>query len=76
VVQTEPADSVSQASYQPSFRSKSQASNIQIDVEARLRAANQGKVVGMTSAEWNHTVQNDYQEWRREEAQKQQRLQQ
>ena len=42
-------------------RSKSSdLSNTLIDVDAQIRAGNQGKVIGMTSAEWNQTVQKNY----------------
>ena len=40
-----------------SYSSKtSDVSNVLIDVDAQIRAGNQGKVIGMTSAEWNQTV--------------------
>lgn len=43
-------------------------------MDASIIAQNQGKVIGMTSAEWNDNVQKSYNKWTMEEREKAQRL--
>lgn len=41
-----------------------------IDVDAQIIQGNQGKVIGMTNAEWSHTVNKNYSKWSMEERDK------
>ena len=41
-----------------------------IDCDQQIVTANQGKVIGMTSAEWNQQVQKNYSKWVHEEKEK------
>lgn len=63
----------SQVSKKSFARSRSEVSYL--DVDQQIITGNQGKVIGMTSAEWNDTVQKNVVQWTSQMRDKAQRLQ-